>query len=177
MFYFETMDARGNVVPSAPFKLIVHRSIKYDDILIWMTSADLKSPSRRSRSTGVSSSSQLIFVRTTGVINRRHSHDTYGVDDTRLKLCYCRPTARRAASAEILSTAAQLWQQVVLEMWNSLVNKDEYVIYYAYTSAQSVITFDRLGRCYRFVYIYACTLLCFVSLYRFSAKKDLYKSK
>jgi len=46
-------------------------------------------------------------------------------------------------------------------MWNSLANKDEYVIYYAYTSAQSVITFDRLGRCYRFVYIYACTLLCF----------------
>jgi len=38
----------------------------------------------------------------------------------------------------------------------SLVNKDEYIIYYAYTSVQSVITYDRLGSCFRFVYIYAC---------------------
>jgi len=42
----------------------------------------------------------------------------------------------------------------------SLVNKEEY-IYYAYTSVQSVVTFDRLGRCFRFVYICACILLCF----------------
>ena len=34
-----------------------------------------------------------------------------------------------------------------------LVNKDEYIIYYAYTSVQSVITYDRLGSCFRFVYI------------------------
>jgi len=40
-----------------------------------------------------------------------------------------------------------------------LVNKDEYIIYYAYTSVQSVITFDRLGRCFRFVYIYVCILM------------------
>jgi len=35
---------------------------------------------------------------------------------------------------------------------------------YAYTSAQSVITFDRLGRCFR----------CFLYCYRFSVNKDLY---
>jgi len=29
-------------------------------------------------------------------------------------------------------------------------------LYYAYTSVLSVITFDRLGRCFNFVYIYAC---------------------
>jgi len=47
----------------------------------------------------------------------------------------------------------------------SSVNKDEYMIYYAYTSVQSVITFDRLGRCFRFVYIYAgISLRFFVSL-------------
>ena len=40
-------------------------------------------------------------------------------------------------------------------------NTDGYIIYYAYTSVQSVITSDRLGRCIRFVYIYACILLCF----------------
>jgi len=40
-----------------------------------------------------------------------------------------------------------------------LVNKDEYIMYYAYTSVQSVTTFDGIGRCFRFVYIYACILL------------------
>ena len=43
-------------------------------------------------------------------------------------------------------------------------------------SLQSVITFDRLGRCFRFVYIYACILLCFLYCYRFSSNKDLYES-
>jgi len=32
-------------------------------------------------------------------------------------------------------------------------------MYYAYTSVQSVTTSDGLGRCFRFVYIYACILL------------------
>jgi len=42
------------------------------------------------------------------------------------------------------------------------------MIYYAYASAQSVITFDRLGRCFRSVYIHAGILLCFLCCYRFS---------
>ena len=59
----------------------------------------------------------------------------------------------------------------------SLVNKDEYIIYYAYTSAQSVITFDRLGSFFRFVYIHACILLCFFVLLPFlSVNKDIYKA-
>jgi len=41
------------------------------------------------------------------------------------------------------------------------VNKDDYVIYYAYTSVQSVI--DRLGRCFRFV-TFMLVLLCFCAL-------------
>jgi len=42
---------------------------------------------------------------------------------------------------------------------------DKYIIRYAYTSVQSVITFDGLGRCFRFVYIYARILLCFLYCY------------
>ena len=38
---------------------------------------------------------------------------------------------------------------------HNLVKKDKYMTYYAYISVQSVITFDRLGRCFLFVYIYA----------------------
>ena len=50
----------------------------------------------------------------------------------------------------------------------SLVNKDEYLIYYAYTPVQSAITFDSLGRCFRFVYIilYACTFFCVATVFR-----------
>ena len=33
--------------------------------------------------------------------------------------------------------------------------------FYAYTSLQSVVTFDGLARCFRFVDIYACILLRF----------------
>ena len=55
----------------------------------------------------------------------------------------------------------------------SSVNKDEYMIYYAYTSVQSVITSDRLGRCFRFVYIYAGISLRFLYRYSFSVNKDL----
>jgi len=49
----------------------------------------------------------------------------------------------------------------------------EYIRYYAYISLQSVITFDRLGRCFRFVYVngYIAAFLC---RYRFSMNKDLY---
>jgi len=47
---------------------------------------------------------------------------------------------------------------VVLYVATSLVNKDEYIIYYAYILQYKVsFTYDRLGRCFRFVYIYACT--------------------
>ena len=53
----------------------------------------------------------------------------------------------------------------------SLVNKDEYIIIYAYTSVQSVITFDRLGRCFGFV-IDLC-LCVFFCCCRFSVNKDL----
>jgi len=35
-------------------------------------------------------------------------------------------------------------------------------------------TFDRLGRCFRFVSIYACVAVFFLCCYRFSANKDLY---
>jgi len=37
-------------------------------------------------------------------------------------------------------------------------------IYYAYASVQSVITYDRLGRCFRFVYINACIAVFFALL-------------
>jgi len=49
---------------------------------------------------------------------------------------------------------------VVLYVATSLVNKDEYIIYYAYILQYKVsftYDYDRLGRCFRFVYIYACT--------------------
>jgi len=52
------------------------------------------------------------------------------------------------------------------------LNEDEYIIYYAYTSVQSVITFDKLGRYFVFVYSYACLLLRFLCCYRFSVNKD-----
>jgi len=47
---------------------------------------------------------------------------------------------------------------VILYVDTSLVlaNNDEYVLYYAYTSVQVSFTHDRLGRCFRFVYIFAC---------------------
>jgi len=49
------------------------------------------------------------------------------------------------------------------------VNKDEYIIYYAYTSVQSVITYDKLVCCFRSVYIYV-----FLCWYRFLANEDFY---
>ena len=41
------------------------------------------------------------------------------------------------------------------------MNKDEYIIYYAYTSVQSVITYDKLVCCFRSVYVYACIAVFF----------------
>jgi len=38
-----------------------------------------------------------------------------------------------------------------------MVNKHDYIIYYVYTPVQIVNYCDRLGRCFRFAYIYACT--------------------
>ena len=35
-------------------------------------------------------------------------------------------------------------------------------------------TYDRLGRCFRFVYIYACCIAVFLCCYRYSVNKDLY---
>ena len=48
---------------------------------------------------------------------------------------------------------------VVVYVSTSLVNN--YIIYHAHTSLESVITYDGLGRCFRFVYIYACIVVCF----------------
>jgi len=36
-------------------------------------------------------------------------------------------------------------------------------------------TYGRLGRCFRFVYIYACCIAVFLCCYHFSVNKDLYK--
>ena len=36
-------------------------------------------------------------------------------------------------------------------------------------------SYDRLGRCFRFVYIYVCIVLFFLCCYCFSVNKDLYK--
>jgi len=44
------------------------------------------------------------------------------------------------------------------------MNKDDYVIYYGYTPVQSVNYCDRLGHCFRFVCIYACTAVFFFVL-------------
>jgi len=58
------------------------------------------------------------------------------------------------------------------------ISKIQYIIYYAYTSVQSVIdlAYDRLGPRFRFVYIYACIAVFFVvAIYRFSVNKDLYE--
>ena len=41
----------------------------------------------------------------------------------------------------------------------SLAVKDVYIIYYVYTPVRSVNYCDRLGRCFRFVCIFACTVL------------------
>ena len=55
---------------------------------------------------------------------------------------------------------------VVVYVATSLVNKDEYIIglYYAYASVQSVIYLLYSGRCFWFVYIYACIGVLFVLL-------------
>jgi len=53
---------------------------------------------------------------------------------------------------------------VVVYVATTLVNKDEYIIYYAYTSVQVSFSHDRLGRCVRFVYIYACIAVFFMLL-------------
>jgi len=47
----------------------------------------------------------------------------------------------------------------------SLMNKDDYVIYYGYTPVQSVNYCDRLGHCFRFVCIYACTAVFFCAAF------------
>jgi len=53
---------------------------------------------------------------------------------------------------------------VVVYVATTLVNKDEYIIYYAYTSVQVSFSYDRLARCVRFVYIYACIAVFFMLL-------------
>ena len=53
---------------------------------------------------------------------------------------------------------------VVYVATTSLVNKAEYIIYYAYTSVQVSFSYDRLARCVRFVYIYACIAVIFMLL-------------
>jgi len=55
----------------------------------------------------------------------------------------------------------------------SLVNKDEYML--INTPVQSVITFNSLGRRFRFVYIYACMCFCVATV--FSMNKDLYNKE
>ena len=62
---------------------------------------------------------------------------------------------------------------------HSLVNKDEINNILCLYFSKSVITFDRLGRCFPFVYIYACILLCcsvllpFLGHRRLGCGKDL----
>ena len=66
---------------------------------------------------------------------------------------------KRKASACRLSVCPVVFSHV--NVATSLVNKDDYIMYYVYTSVQSVIhTYDRLGRCFRFVY-FMLVLLCF----------------
>ena len=52
-------------------------------------------------------------------------------------------------------------------------NKDD--IFFLYTPVRSVNYCDGLGRCFRFVCIYACAAV-FLCCYRFSANKDLYNT-
>ena len=56
----------------------------------------------------------------------------------------------------------------------SLVKKDDYVRYFVYTPVPSVNYCDGLGRCFRFVCIYAygAVFLCATG---FSVNKDLYR--
>jgi len=61
-------------------------------------------------------------------------------------------------------------------MGKSLVScffETQCITYYAYIPVQSVNYCDRLGRCFRFVGIYACTAV-FLCCWRFSVNKDLY---
>ena len=56
------------------------------------------------------------------------------------------------------------------------MNKDDYIIYFVYTPVQNVNYCDGgLGRCFRFVCIYACTAV-FLCCYHISMNKDLYKA-
>jgi len=50
---------------------------------------------------------------------------------------------------------------VVAYVATSLVNKDEYIIYYPKFQYKVLFTYDRLGRRFRFVYIYACDAVFF----------------
>jgi len=82
-------------------------------------------------------------------------HDTsLAVCFSRLQTAHC--LCKRNYGLGLGLVAAEYRPLVYVYVASSLVNKDEYTIYYEYTSVQSVITSDRLGRCYRFVYIYAC---------------------
>ena len=60
---------------------------------------------------------------------------------------------------------------VVVYVATSLVNTDEYTIYYAYDSVYKV-SFN-YGRCFPFVYIHACTAV-FLCCRRFSVNTDVY---
>ena len=55
---------------------------------------------------------------------------------------------------------------VVVYVATSLVNTDVYIIFIMPPILQYKVsfTYDRLGRCFRFVYIYACITLFFVLL-------------
>ena len=59
---------------------------------------------------------------------------------------------------------------VVVYVATSLVNKDDYIIVLVLQHKVS-FTHDRLGRCFRFVLIYAC-IVVFSCCYRFSMNKD-----
>ena len=54
------------------------------------------------------------------------------------------------------------------------MKKDDYIRYFVYTPPPSVNYCDGLGRCFRFVCIYACAAV-FLCAIVFSVNKDLYK--
>jgi len=64
---------------------------------------------------------------------------------------------------------------VVVYVATSLVNKDKYIICYAYILVQSVILMTDLVVAFVLL-IFLLVLLCFMCCYRFSVNKDLYKS-
>jgi len=62
---------------------------------------------------------------------------------------------------------------VVTYVATSLVNKDDNIIIMLILQYKVSFTYDRIGPCLRFVYIYAC-IAVFLRCYPFSMNKDLY---